>query len=250
MHTPLTARNAKSPSPPPPLPKLADLLPFKCDDEANERTRKFLSGVVKICLDYIERENDRREKVIEFYQPEEIINMFDFSIPDDPVELDKLVDDCRRTLSLQVKTGRCFFASLRVFACRMGVLVAQLPPLLLSILQNNEPNSWRVRVDARIRAEVGAHDKEGPTRARLRVKCCMRLQRALVGLGNMAACASSRRRPLIVVRCCSRRRRTRAQLQLACFLFACLDSAELQSCVRARANVSQLDSISIIIRIG
>ena len=84
----------------------ADLLPFKCDEAANEQTKKFLLGVIKICLDYIERENDRKEKVIDFYQPEEIMRMFDFSIPDSPLELDKLVEDCRRTLSLQVKTGK------------------------------------------------------------------------------------------------------------------------------------------------
>lgn len=83
----------------------ADLLPFKCDPAANEQTRKFLLGVIKICLDYIERENDRSEKVIDFYQPDEIIKLFDFSIPDSPTDLDRLVEDCKRTLAYQVKTG-------------------------------------------------------------------------------------------------------------------------------------------------
>lgn len=82
------------------------MLPFKCDSAANERTRKFLSGVIKICLDYIEKENDRNEKVIDFYQPDEIMRMFDFSIPDSPVDLDRLVEDCRQTLAYQVKTGK------------------------------------------------------------------------------------------------------------------------------------------------
>lgn len=81
------------------------MLPFKFDENANEQTKKFLLGVIKICLDYIERENNRNEKVIDFYQPEEIMKMFDFSIPDSPIELDRLVEDCRRTLSFQVKTG-------------------------------------------------------------------------------------------------------------------------------------------------
>lgn len=62
--------------------------------------------MIKICLDYIERQNNRAEKVVEFYQPEEIIKMFDFSIPDSPLELDRLVEDCRKTLSFQVKTGK------------------------------------------------------------------------------------------------------------------------------------------------
>lgn len=63
--------------------------------------------MIKICLDYIERENDRQEKVIDFYQPAEMLRMFDFSIPDDPVELDRLVEDCQQALRYQVKTGKC-----------------------------------------------------------------------------------------------------------------------------------------------
>lgn len=90
-----------------------DLLPFKCDGAANERTRKFLLGVIQICLNYIERENDRAQKVIDFYQPDEIIKMFDFSIPDTPTELDQLVEDCRRTLAYQVKTGECWLRKIR-----------------------------------------------------------------------------------------------------------------------------------------
>lgn len=81
-------------------------MPFKYDDKANEKTREFLQKVIKICLDYIERENDRNEKVIHFYQPEEMIRMFDFSIQNEPLELDKLVEDCRQTLAYQVKTGK------------------------------------------------------------------------------------------------------------------------------------------------
>lgn len=81
------------------------MLPFKSDAAAAERTRKFLQGVIAICLDYVERENRRSEKVIEFYQPDEIMRLFDFSIPDTPAELDRLVEDCRQTLAYQVRTG-------------------------------------------------------------------------------------------------------------------------------------------------
>lgn len=90
-----------------------DLLPFKLDDEANDRTRKFLLGVINICLDYVERENKRQEKVIEFYQPDEIMRMFDFSIPDSPTELERLIEDCKQTLAYQVRTGEycCFDSS-------------------------------------------------------------------------------------------------------------------------------------------
>lgn len=95
----------------------ADLLPFKSDSAANEQTRKFLLGVIKICLDYIEQQNNRSEKVVEFYQPDEIMKMFDFSIPDSPLELDKLVDDCRKTLSYQVKTGKFLTREVRRLIC-------------------------------------------------------------------------------------------------------------------------------------
>lgn len=61
--------------------------------------------MIKICLDYIEQQNDRGEKVLNFYQPAEILKMFDFSIPDDPIELDRLVEDCSQALSFQVKIG-------------------------------------------------------------------------------------------------------------------------------------------------
>lgn len=93
------------------------MLPFKCDPEANEQTKKFLLGVIKICLDYIERENNRDEKVIDFYQPDEIMKMFDFSIPDSPIELDRLVEDCRRTLAFQVKTGKFRRAAVAAAIC-------------------------------------------------------------------------------------------------------------------------------------
>lgn len=85
----------------------SDLLPFNGDlSEGSRRTRDFLSRVIRICLDYIERENDRAQKVIHFHQPEEMLKMFDFAIPREPVPLDQLVDDCYKTLEHQVKTGK------------------------------------------------------------------------------------------------------------------------------------------------
>lgn len=84
---------------------ILDILPFKFDDEANEKTREFLQKIIEICLDYIKKENDRNEKVIHFYQPDEMIRMFDFSIQNEPIDLDRLVEDCRQTLAYQVKTG-------------------------------------------------------------------------------------------------------------------------------------------------
>lgn len=84
---------------------ITELLPFNLEPEAGEKTRHFLERVIKICLNYIERENDRSQKVIDFQQPEQIMRMFDFSIPLDPLSLDQLVADCEATLLHQVKTG-------------------------------------------------------------------------------------------------------------------------------------------------
>lgn len=83
-----------------------DLLPFKSDEDARAETRNFLSAVIKVCLDYIETENDRAEKVIDFYQPSEMLQKFDFELPDVAKKLDSLIADCIDTLKFQVRTGK------------------------------------------------------------------------------------------------------------------------------------------------
>lgn len=86
--------------------ELKDLLPHKSDAEARASTRHFLTSVVQICLDFIERENDRSEKVIDFYQPREMMAKFDFELPEVATKLDKLIEDCAHTLKYQVNTGK------------------------------------------------------------------------------------------------------------------------------------------------
>lgn len=82
------------------------MLPYKWDANASEETRKFLLSVVKICMDFVDKSNSREEKVIDFHQPQEMIKMFDFSILDQPVELERLLEDCKQALHYQVKIGK------------------------------------------------------------------------------------------------------------------------------------------------
>lgn len=159
-----------------------DLLPFKFDQAASERTRKFLSGVVQLCLDYVERENRRDEKVIDFYQPEQILQMFDFSIPDSPTELDQLVEDCRQTLAYQVRTGK--FRRPGCEPSRSGAHRGRgkpsgtwarggsRRPIGSRVEPTNDPHSWRSQRRAQWGGSQPAPDKRLPRPlAAGRVKC-------------------------------------------------------------------------------
>ncbi|VDK81477.1 unnamed protein product [Onchocerca ochengi] len=68
-------------------------------------TKKFLEEVVKILLEYIHEENQRENKILNFYHPDEMQKLIDLSIPDKPCTLQELLQDCRNVLSLGVRTG-------------------------------------------------------------------------------------------------------------------------------------------------
>jgi hypothetical protein len=57
-------------------------------------------------LDFIVQSNDRSTKILDFQQPHELVDKFDFHIPEDPQNLQSIIDDCQRTLVNQVKTGK------------------------------------------------------------------------------------------------------------------------------------------------
>jgi len=82
---------------------ISDLLPV--NEKSAAETQEFLSTVVGICLDFIVKSNDRKEKVLEFHQPSDLRNLYDFSIPSDPLTVDQLLKDCSECLKYQVKTG-------------------------------------------------------------------------------------------------------------------------------------------------
>ena len=58
-----------------------------------------------ILLDFIDKSNDRNEKVLDFHHPAQLLDVIDLSIPDEPQNLDQLLTDCKDTLKYQVKTG-------------------------------------------------------------------------------------------------------------------------------------------------
>merc|ERR1711970_716313 len=73
--------------------------------ETDAKTREFLKRVVEILLDHITIQNDRGTKIVDFHSPEQLKEVIDFAIPEEPLNLDQLLVDCKDTLKYQVKTG-------------------------------------------------------------------------------------------------------------------------------------------------
>ena len=82
----------------------SDILPVKEGSEVE--TEAFLKHVIQICLEFIKDSNDRRNKVLDFKQPDEMLKVYDFTIPDEPQNIDQLLKDCSDCLKNQVKTGK------------------------------------------------------------------------------------------------------------------------------------------------
>ena len=74
-------------------------------EETDAKTREFLRAVVEILLDHITVQNDRTAKILDFHSPDQLKEVIDFAIPDEPLNLDQLLVDCKDTLKYQVKTG-------------------------------------------------------------------------------------------------------------------------------------------------
>uniref|UniRef100_A0A0N5AXV4 Glutamate decarboxylase 1 n=1 Tax=Syphacia muris TaxID=451379 RepID=A0A0N5AXV4_9BILA len=80
-----------------------DILPQNVNNW--EGTKEFLESVVQILLNYIREENNRKSKVLDFHHPKEMEKKIDLSIPQKALPLQKLLEDCKKVLSLGVKTG-------------------------------------------------------------------------------------------------------------------------------------------------
>ena len=78
-------------------------------EETDAKTREFLRRVVEILLDHITVQNDRSTKILDFHNPDQLKEVIDFAIPDEPLNLDQLLVDCKDTLKYQVKTGKEIF---------------------------------------------------------------------------------------------------------------------------------------------
>lgn len=66
----------------------------------------FLQEVVDILLAYIVESFDRETKVIDFHYPNELLQMNNWELQDEPATLDDILISCRATLKYAIKTGR------------------------------------------------------------------------------------------------------------------------------------------------
>ena len=92
---------------------VADLLPYTEDTEGN--TNEFLRKFVEMLLEYLKTTFDRSSKILDFHHPEQLLEILDLTLPNEPQNIDQLLADCRDTLKYQVKTGQSLFSSLVAF---------------------------------------------------------------------------------------------------------------------------------------
>ncbi|GFT07863.1 glutamate decarboxylase [Nephila pilipes] len=88
--------------------KYTDLFPLGKKD-SEEVTRAFLHEVFEILMDFVTKSNDRSAKILDFHQPNQLKEILDLDIPDEPLNLDQLLVDCKDTLKYQIKTGHPHF---------------------------------------------------------------------------------------------------------------------------------------------
>jgi glutamate decarboxylase len=83
---------------------VADLLPYNTQ-QGVPVTREFLLKLIEVLLEFVRQTNDRNCKVLDFHHPADMRRLLDLDVPDRPVTLQQLIDDCCLTLKYQVKTG-------------------------------------------------------------------------------------------------------------------------------------------------
>uniref|UniRef100_A0A3Q0QY63 Glutamate decarboxylase 2 n=1 Tax=Amphilophus citrinellus TaxID=61819 RepID=A0A3Q0QY63_AMPCI len=84
------------------FPPLSDLLPAT---DGDTKTMTFLQEVVDILLAYIVESFDRETKVIDFHYPNELLQMNNWELQDEPATLDDILISCRATLKYAIKTA-------------------------------------------------------------------------------------------------------------------------------------------------
>lgn len=83
---------------------IAELVPW--NPSGAKETLEWFQRLILILLDFIEKTNDRNEKILDFHHPSQLMQVMDLTVPDEPQNLDQLLTDCRDTLKYQVKTGK------------------------------------------------------------------------------------------------------------------------------------------------
>lgn len=74
--------------------------------DGDTKTMTFLQEVVDILLAYIVESFDRETKVIDFHYPNELLQLNNWELQDEPATLDDILISCRATLKYAIKTGR------------------------------------------------------------------------------------------------------------------------------------------------
>lgn len=67
--------------------------------------------MVDILIDFVKATNDRKEKILDFHHPNDMLKLLDLKIPEKGYSLQQLVNDCATTLKYQVKTGKNLYLS-------------------------------------------------------------------------------------------------------------------------------------------
>lgn len=75
-----------------------DIFPIASGPDSEETTSRFLYAIVEILLDFINQTNDRHSQVLDFHHPSQITKAMDFTLPEQGLDLEQLVVDCRTAL--------------------------------------------------------------------------------------------------------------------------------------------------------
>ncbi|MEQ2173885.1 Glutamate decarboxylase 2 [Goodea atripinnis] len=73
--------------------------------DGDTKTMTFLQEVVDILLAYIVESFDRETKVIDFHYPNELLQLNNWELQDEPATLDDILISCRATLKYAIKTA-------------------------------------------------------------------------------------------------------------------------------------------------
>jgi hypothetical protein len=66
-----------------------DLFPVSFTKDADRSTTEFLESVLDILVDHVRKSNDRKTKILDWHQPNQLRDAMDFSLPDQPQNLDQ-----------------------------------------------------------------------------------------------------------------------------------------------------------------
>ncbi|KAH9367946.1 hypothetical protein HPB48_014562 [Haemaphysalis longicornis] len=88
--------------PSPPFASVSsDLFPFTDEPTA---TREFLQRVFDILWAYVDKQQDRKSKILDFHMPEQLMQIIDLDLPEEPQPLRRVLNDCGEALKYQVRT--------------------------------------------------------------------------------------------------------------------------------------------------